>query len=268
MAKNFCIYNNELTKIETLNKAPIFVVNECEKEDIRLYNTRPFCLSAHVENICKRLKKRNVEIPNAITTQNIDHQIHRLLNVNKVYKGGFCQLLVFWQIYPEKSSVNYCLFVSPLDEEKYFFNREGLVIQINTTTKTIQTTDRISSFNLAEDNIFTCNCDNSDRISDIEGADILFLQNDTIFVTDNTLPFTKLYVSFLERNSWKVSRKEFLTKNDLLQCNDIVLCSSFIGLQWVSKVLYCENSTIATSYHSYDYARTLHAEMQKFITEL
>lgn len=257
-----------MTKIETLNTAPIFVVNECEKEDIRLYDTRPFCLSAHVENICKRLKDRNVEIPNTITVQNINHQIHRLLNVNKVYKGGHCQLLVFWQIYPERSTLNYCLFISPLDEMKYFFNREGLVIQIDTSANTVQTTDRISSFTVPEGKKFSCFCDNTDRLSDIEGADILFLQNDTIFVTENTLPFTKMYINFLERNGWKVNRKDFFSKSDLLQCNDIVLCSSFIGLQWVSKVLYSENGSIATSYHSYDYARTLHAEMQKFITEL
>ena len=268
MKKNFCIYNNELTKIETLNTAPIFVVNECEKEDIRLYDTRPFCLSAHIENICKRLKDRNVEIPNAITVKNIDHQIHRLLNVNKVYKGGFCQLIIFWQIYPEKNIPQYCLFVAPLDEMQYSFNREGLVIQIDTLTKNIQVADRISKFSLSEEKIFTCNCDNTGRLSDIEGADILFSQDNTIFVTNNTLPFTRLYVSFLERNGWNVARKDFFTKSDLLQCNDIVLCSSFIGLQWVSKVLYSENGTIATSVHSYDYARKLHAEMQKFILEL
>ena len=268
MIKNFCIYNDELTKIETLNTAPIFVVNECEKEDIRLYDTRPFCLSTHIENICKRLKNRNVEVSNAITVKNIDHQIHRLLNVNKVYKGGICQLIVFWQIYPEKTAQNYCLFISPLDEMQYFFNREGLVIQINTTSKIVQQSARISVCNIPQDKMFSCDCNNTGKLSYIDGADILFLQKDTIFCTNNLLPFTEMYVYFLERNGWNVTRKDFFTKSDLLQCNDIVLCSSFIGLQWVSKVLHSENGTISSSYHSYDYARTLHAEMQKFITEL
>ena len=89
----FCILNGEIEKISTLKTAPIFVLNDAEKEDIRLYDTKPLCIGLHIQNLIARLQ-RTAERQILIRKHRVELLEQRLAacNPERIYKMGYSLL--------------------------------------------------------------------------------------------------------------------------------------------------------------------------------
>ncbi|HPM13382.1 MAG TPA: hypothetical protein PK734_07815 [Bacteroidales bacterium] len=86
----FYIEQGELHKIDSISKHGMQAFTNALHihEQIRLYNTVPLFLDQHLERITKTLQTYTIAIPNNFDNERIQRYITRLLNVNKVYKGG------------------------------------------------------------------------------------------------------------------------------------------------------------------------------------
>lgn len=264
MEKNFCIYNNEITKIETLNTAPIFAINDYERTDIRLYNTHPLFLASHLQNICENMKKKGVTIPQQLTFANIDHQIHRVLNVNKVYKGGVCTLLVFWQKFPTQSEPAYCIFVKPLETLQYNFSTRGTELTYQSESATIYPFVPNSTYSEQEET-FSTNCiiNAKGDVMGTDRGDLLVIANDTIHLHEKTEPITTIFAEHLACNQWKTQRHNGIPQDIVANSQEIIHCGTFIGVQWINKLTINNDEGRILGY---DYTKQIVKEFTTFIS--
>lgn len=266
MNKNFCIFNGELVKISELNNAPVFAINESTQEDIRLYNTKPLCLGRHVQQIEERLLAKEIPIPEKFTVGNLDRYIHRLLNVNKVYKGGICTLLVFQKTFPEKSESQFCIFISPLPELEYSFNKKGIALDFADEDKEFISYTPNSLFIENENLTTTCKFYKSGHLFSTDLGDILIIKNEEIHVVERLLPLTSYFIDYLARKNWDIKRHPYLTKKLICESSEILLCSSFIGVHWVRRVT--NNSNAEGLSYGYKHAKQLFEELNDLLNEL
>ncbi len=266
MDKNFCIFNGELVKISELNNAPVFAINESVKEDIRLYNTKPLCLGRHVQYMGEMLQAKEIAVPKKFTVANLDRYIHRLLNVNKVYKGGICTLLVFQQTFPEKAESQFCIFISPLEELEYSFNKKGIDINFIDVHEEFLSYTPNSLFVAIDILNVPCLFDKNGHSFSTKLGDVLVLKNEEIHIGERLQPFTTYFIDYLTRKNWDITKHPYLTKKLISESSEILLCSPFIGLYWVRRITD-ESKSESLSY-GYKYAKQLFEELDDFLKEL
>lgn len=264
MDKNFCIYNGELVKISELNNAPIFAINESVKEDIRLYNTKPLCLGRHVQHIEEMLLAKDIALPKKFTVAYLDRYIHRLLNVNKVYKGGICTLLVFRQTFPEKTEPQFCIFISPLEELEYRFNKKGIDINFIDVNEEFLSYTPNSLFVEIDTLNVACIFDKNDHTFSTKLGDVIIFKNEEVHIGERLQPFTTYFIDYLTRKKWNITRHPYLTKKLISESSEILLCSSVIGIHWVGRITYKSESIS----YGYKYAKQLFEELDNFLKEL
>jgi len=264
--KNFCIFNGELVKISELNNAPVFAINESIQEDIRLYNTKALCLGRHVQHIEEMLLEKGIAVPEKFTVAKLDRFIHRLLNVNKVYKGGICTLLVFRQTFPQKSESQFCIFVSPLEELEYSFNKNGIALNFTDVRKEFIIYTPNSIFVELESLNATCQFDKNGHSFSSDLGDVIIIKNEEIHIGQRLQPFTTYFIDYLSRKNWDIKRHPFLTKKLISESSEILICGSFIGVYWVRRITNDSNSEIIS--YGYKYAKQLFEELNEFIKEL
>jgi len=235
--KSFCIANGDLLKIDDLRTAPIFMLNDYVFDDLRLYNTKTLCLGMHVKRIQEAIELKHKKLPQKFTTEILDRRIRSLLNVNKVYKGGICRLLVYWQLFPEQSEPQFCIFTEPLESLEYEFPTQGVMLEMNHLDTEISNIPRFVAYKPLTDKA-TCDFYKNGRLYSTENQDILLLRNEKIFVVENTLPFTSYFVEHLIRKKWEITRVPYFTQDDFYNCTEILLCNQFIGIQWVRRIYH------------------------------
>ena len=268
----FCILNGEIEKISTLKTAPIFVLNDAEKEDIRLYDTKPLCIGLHFQNLVARLQQKNVAIPEKFTKERIDRYVSRLLNVNKVFRGGVCTLLVFWQQFPETTQPQFCIFIEPLDRAKFTFNEVGLKLGFKEIYSERQPYIPVSIFSANEEyaqNVDAlCRIDRLGHSYTTDKGDLLLIKDTVIHVCENMLPFTTYFTEYLSRNKkWTIVKHLRFVGKDIYDSSEVLLCSSFVGLQWVSHV-YSPMSVSDAHVYGFRYAKELFFEMERAIEQM
>ncbi len=262
MEKKFCIYNDELTKIETLNTAPIFTINDYERTDIRLYDTHPLFLSLHIQDIHQKLESKGIAAPQRLTAANIDHQIHRLLNVNKVYKGGVCTLLVFWQKFPTHTEPAYCIFIKPLELLQYNFSTRGTELIYQSEQASIYPFEPNKTYSDEESYVATCAINLNGDVQGTNRGDLLVIHDGIIHINDKTEPITTLFTEFLARNQWEIQRHKGIPRSLVVQSTEIVHCGTFLGVQWINKLtVNQEESRIL----EYDNTKKIVKEFEAFI---
>ncbi|MBO7053986.1 MAG: hypothetical protein J6W37_01210 [Bacteroidales bacterium] len=264
----FCILNGEIEKISSLKSAPIFVLNDAEKEDIRLYDTKPLCIGLHIQNLIARLQQKNVSIPEKFTKERIDRYVSRLLNVNKVFRGGVCTLLVFWQQFPACTQPQFCIFIEPLERVKFSFNDVGLKLGYQEIYSERQPYVPISVCASNDGNVdnfdVLCRLDRLGHSYTTNRGDLILMKGDEIHVCENLLPFTTYFTEYLARNKWKVVKHLHFGGKDIYDSSEVLLCSSFVGLQWVSHV-YSPMSVSDAHVYGFRYAKELFFEMERAI---
>lgn len=261
-SKNFCILNGELERIDSLNVAPVFIINDFVKEDLRLYDTRPLCLSLHVSNVIARLQAKNVDIPECCTSVKIDRYISRLLNVNKVYKGGICTILLYWQKFPELTKPQLCIFIKPLESLEYVFNLRGVELTF-TSSKKEDNYVAESQYLVAEEQIrTTISFDKLGYGYVTPYGDVFAIRDNVIHVIDRLQPISTLFVDFITKKGWVIKKHSHITQDMILHSTEVVLCGTFIGIHWVSRIYYGEEEPLILGY---SHAKSLYDLFNEFV---
>lgn len=213
--------------------------------------------------MCNKIEQKGVAIPSQLTVENIDHQIHRLLNVNKVYKGGICTLLVYWQTFPLQSEPNYCIFVEPLEQLQYIFSTRGVELTYNDTIAPINSFIPNTIYKEQDETYLTsCAINQDGSILRTDKGDLLIIKDGTVHINENTEPITTVFTEYLaRRNQWSIQKHNGIPKETVKDCQEIVHCGTFFGLQWINKLTYNNESRIL----EYDYTKQIVTEFTTFI---
>lgn len=266
MEKKFCIANGDLVKIDELRSAPIFMLNDYVTDILRLYNTKTLCLGMHIKNIQAAMAIKHKNLPPEFTAEYLDRRIRSLLNVNNVYKGGYCRLLVYWQTFPEQTEPHFCIFTEPLESVDYKFNTKGYILEMrDLQTEIFQYIPLTSQTETPETLI--CEFDKHGKTYAAGNHDIILIHDTQLTVCETTLPFTTYFLSYLARNQWKIKKVPYFTKQDFDECTEICICNQFSGIQWIRRLYHTEHSEQYASFATKQ-AQKLFAELATAVTEM
>ncbi len=274
--RNFCILNGELEKIEKLQLVSPFVENETISQYIRLYNTCALCLRQYVTKIEETASQLHITLHAKFDFEHLSRYVTKLLDINKVYKGGVCRILVFWDTnHPETSQ--FVIFVTPLDQLGYQFNMRGLTIGLNTIIKvreplypcqysgnnSLTNSLRIHSY---ENAFAMCYFTNNQEIVGVSQGNLAYIKDDEIHICKNyfTEPFTDFFFEYLRSKKWKIVESESFLRQNLFNCDEMFLIGQFIGLQWITKI---HNNKDEEKTFSFKHTKNLFFELQSFIDE-
>lgn len=266
MDKKFCIANGDLVKIEELRTAPIFTLNDYVTDILRLHNTKTLCLGMHIKNIQKAMELKHKKLPKEFTVDYIDRSIRRLLNVNKVYKGGACRLLVYWQTFPEPTEPQFCIFTEPLDSVDYKFNTKGYILEMSDLQTEMTQLIPFTTQTDAPETI-VCPFDKYGKSYATGNQDIIILHDNQLTVCETTLPFTTYFLSYLARNQWNIKKVPCFTKQDFDDCTEICICNQFIGVQWIRRLYHATNNEQYISFAT-KHAQKLFGELSAAVEEM
>lgn len=243
----FYIHNGELFKIEELhsNGLNVFIPKETVTEQIRLYNTVPLFLDAHIACLVSSLQKLHYPLPENFDSERILRYIRRLLNVNKVYKGGVCNLVISFSNH--KPEVY--LFINALDKLDYEFTTNGLFLaystEIQLATPRIHSSYSLQSGNnsLAERILQTTNAHaitiggQSKNIINTNIGNIIYISNNCIYIIIDiiTNPVTKELYRVLQENGYSTEIVTNTTKEILESADEIVILNHIQGISWISR---------------------------------
>ncbi|OQA96994.1 MAG: 4-amino-4-deoxychorismate lyase [Bacteroidetes bacterium ADurb.Bin217] len=244
----FYIEQGELHKIDSISKHGMQAFTNALHihEQIRLYNTVPLFLDQHLERITKTLQTYTIAIPNNFDNERIQRYITRLLNVNKVYKGGVCSIHIFPDM--EQTSWRFALFIDALPKPEFSFNTNGWHAVLNQTCmQTMPYTPSICSWHMAWQ--FT-----AQRIQTQQHIDaVCFVnehnqivgssQGDIVLCNDTQVQIISLFPSplahyiahLLEKNSYSVSINTSIAPKQLELADEIFIINPIDGIRWVSK---------------------------------
>lgn len=274
--RNFCILNGELENIDKLQLVSPFVENETISQYIRLYNTCALCLHQYVTKIEETASQLHITLHAKFDFEHISRYVTKLLDINKVYKGGICRIMVFWDTkHPETSQ--FVIFVTPLELLGYQFNVRGLSIGLNSIIKTreplypcqysgnnsLPNLLRIHSF----ENVFAmCYFSNNQEIVGVSQGNLAYINDDEIHICRNyfTEPFVEFFFDYLQTKKWKIVDSESFFKQNLFKCDEMFLIGQFVGLQWISKI---QSNTNEEKFFSFKHAKNLFGELQTFVAE-
>lgn len=271
--KNFCILNGELENIDKLHICPPFVHTESIRQTIRLYDTVALCLAQHLQRMQTVADYLNIQLPENFDTEHVRRYIYRLLNVNKVYLAGCCELIIFW--YAGTNTTQFAILIQPIEPREYQFNNVGLKIGIcgNIRIDEPYFPCSYSKHSLHEDLLrihsiestdAMCYLDEKKEILTTSKGNVVYIEDDTLHVTINefTEPFSLGFFEHIKRNGWKIEEHTTIQKEHLFNCKELFLVGQFIGLQWICRTT--DENGKASSF-SYKQAKNLFFELQKFV---
>ncbi|MDR2963083.1 MAG: aminotransferase class IV [Bacteroidales bacterium] len=248
MKKQFYIFEGELFPIV---ENATFCVSECSheiiSEQVRLYNTRPLFLEEHLQHLQQSLESISVNFPEHITAERISRYITRLLNVNKVYKGGICSIHC---IISNLTQVQVALTITALPELSYSFNDKGLHAlcdsnfvlyppylhsSYNCNSSVYIRASRYVHYN-NYDLALIYNANNC--IESTTAGVLVYMKQKTLFVVGNT-PKNPLFTHFLhsvEQHKFSVEYNAQCVITDISGANDIFVFNSAEGIRWISEL--------------------------------
>jgi len=282
MKKQFYIFEGELHPYPE-NSAPNFSAHSQEivSETIRLYNTKPLFLEEHVQYLQQSLEKIFLPMPELATPERISRYITRLLNVNKVYKGGICTLhaIVPRSLSEEviersrNAEIQLAITISPLPELSYSFNNTGLHVLYSTgfvlhqplmhstyncNSAVWNIATRYAQFNNYD---VACLLNQAGCIETTTTGQLVYMNNNCLTIVGN-LPVNPLFEHFLQfaaTHGFSVAYNSACTITDLESANDIFIFNSADGIRWVSEI---NNKT-----YGFRYAKDLHLLLVRFVVE-
>ena len=258
MAKNtFYILNGEIERAENYNLPYSEVFTGCEyvEETIRLYNTHPLFLQSHIQKICNTLDILAIAHPLKFDTQRISRFVTRLLNINKVYKGGICKIIVFRKsdifMGIDYKNIHFAIFIEPLPKLDYEFNSEGLHIGCNASIQifppylpskyNLHSVIQNKTITLAKmqnlDALCYYNYNNSIFASSL--GDIMYVSDNKIYTPNSVLnpfrhPLSENLMLFAQKNGYEFIQVNSISEKDLLQADEVFLVHTIYGIQWVN----------------------------------
>ncbi|MDA3882850.1 MAG: aminotransferase class IV [Bacteroidales bacterium] len=277
----FCVIDNEITKISDsiMSLDNVFGMFDSLVETVRLYNTKPLFINEHIAKMLETMDVLSFPYPNNFSVSYVSRQITRLLNVNKVYKGGICKICVF-----RKASIfsheetdtqsQFIIFVDSLAERDFEFNTKGIslaiipsvVIQkpyLYTMYSAHMLTQRKIPFLLQKTGadaltFFT----EYEQIFHTSAGDIFYVKNMEVYCPNaeiNTFrhPLTNHVIDTLKRQGIAVHEAENMFVDDIMSADEVFVTHPITGIQWVVRV----NDKIV----SYSLSKKIYSLLQQII---
>lgn len=296
MKKQFYIFEGELLPCSE-NSASNFPAHSHEivSERVRLYNTKPLFLEEHVQHLQQSLEKVFLPMPAFATLERLSRYITRLLNVNKVYKGGIATLHVIAQaenyMFGERSqtvvneqsrtvvsersrTAQLAITITALPELSYTFNNTGLHIlhssEFMLPQPFMHSTYNCNSavWNIASRYVHFNNydiatlCNSHNYIETTTAGQLVYMKNNCLTIVGN-LPVNPLFEQFLQfliRENYSISYNKQCTLIDLENATDVFIFNIADGIRWVSR--------INNSVYGFKYTKDLHVLLVRFMQEL
>jgi branched-subunit amino acid aminotransferase/4-amino-4-deoxychorismate lyase len=136
MSKYIC-YNGEFVRANEFLISPdnrAFNYGDGIFESIRCNNSQPFFFDKHYQRLRNALYQLEIELPKEYTEEYFRHNIYRLLQKNRIYKGARIRLTIFRAdgglFGPSDNTARFVLSAKPLEFEEFVLNPVGLNIGI------------------------------------------------------------------------------------------------------------------------------------------
>lgn len=258
--RQFYIRNGELETVDTLSSYDPFCDNECIHQSIRLYDTVALFLSEQIQNIRKTATYLNIPIPQRFTTERIERYIYKLLNVNKVYKNGICDIYIFTTLQQE-AITEFAIRIQKIESVAFPFNIHGRILGMNpdiiipkpyipcqySRHNYIQTLLR--NHKIENTDISCIYNDNGDIIHVSEG-NLIYNHDSHIHVCSNiyTEPVTLAFLDYLATRNYSIIVHDFFTNEEILNCKELMIIGQFIGIQWICRITDKRQKSISIGY--------------------
>ncbi len=259
----FCIIQGEITNVEnySLSADLAFALGDSIHESVRLYNTNPLFLKEHISNLTDTMDVLGMVYPEGFNLENINRQITRLLNVNKVYKGGYCKIIVY-----RKSNVfdtvdvtksYYAIFIKALPQVGFEFNSVGKKIALLQSAviakpylysmysahTLVQHKSKTIAKRAGVSILAYFNTDGS--VFSTSAGDIFYVKNNEIFCPSATIncfqhPITTYVIQLAKKNGFTINEKDSFYPNKITDSDEIFLIHPIDGVQWV---VVCNDKT-------------------------
>lgn len=273
----FFILNGEMERLDSFVKKgyEAFAFQNSIMETVRLYETHPLFLKEHMEHLLQTLQELMLPTPLLFDVERVSRYITRLLNVNKVYKGGICKIVVFSEsqlfktddLYQQK----FAIFIEPLEKLDSTFNIEGYKLGIFPSIcmsppyvhsecsahNTFQIIANYVQKQYVLDAVCIFNIYNSIIHSTL--GDIFYINENIIYTPINPLrsPMAEMTMAYLLKNGFKVKEVSICKEKDLQFVDEIFLLHHIYGVRWVSRV----NETV----YGFKTSKKIHNLLLKFI---
>jgi branched-subunit amino acid aminotransferase/4-amino-4-deoxychorismate lyase len=271
MRKQFYIFEGELLPYAEYS-APDSAVHlqEIVSESVRLYNTKPLFLEEHVQHLQQSLEQILVPMPQLATVERISRYITRLLNVNKVYKGGIASIHAI----VTGSSTQLAITITALPELSYSFNNTGLHLlyspefmlsppfihstyNANVAVRNIATRyAHFNNYNVA------CLCNSQQHIEITTAGQLVYMKNNCLTIVGNMPknPLFERFLQFLAHENYSITYNTQCNVTDLENANDVFIFNSADGIRWVSRI----NNAV----YGFKYAKEVHLLLLRFVSSI
>lgn len=245
----FYLAHGELHKLDTFNLQGIEAYKNAMyiREDVRLYNTKPLFLEQHIQRIATTLETFSIPTPTNFDIEHIQRYITRLLNVNKVYKGGICSIYIL----PHHTPLTwYCaLFIEPTAHTEFTFNTDGWCMHIaDNCIRTKPHTPCECSWHMAW--LFNAHQQNTYQDSDSIGfineqghivgstqGDIIACNDKNIHIVSlNASPLSNKIASILKKHNYSITFHESMPIQAIVRSDEICIAHPIQGIRWISNI--------------------------------
>ena len=259
MNKNFiCINGNYKIKDEYIFKISnrAFQYGDAIFETMFASHNQVRFFSEHIERLVNSMKILKMKVPERFisNTDSLHREITKLLNKNMFYKGARIRLTVFRNstgLYtPQSNEIEYVIEANKLDNTKYELNSKGLKIDIydeilkpknilsklKTTNTLLYILAGISKKEKFLDEILLLNTEQN--VIETLSSNIFYVNNNIIFtppINEGCVNgiMRKNIIKIATENNMEISISK-ITKEDLLNANEIFLTNAISGIKWVS----------------------------------
>ncbi|MDR1761375.1 MAG: aminotransferase class IV [Bacteroidales bacterium] len=271
MKKQFYIFEGELLPLAE-NPASDFSTHSHESvsETVRLYNTKPLFLKEHLQHLQQSLERVFLPMPALATFERVSRYITRLLNVNKVYKGGIATIHAITQA---ENITQLVITITALPELSYTFNNTGLHILHNSDFVLPQPFMHSSyNCNSAVWNMATryahahnynaaCLCNYSNCIETTSAGQLVYMKNNCLTLVGNVPvnPLLEQFLQLLPQHNYFIARNTQCTITDFEGANDVFIFNTIDGIRWVSRL----NNAV----YGFKHAKDLYMLLVRFVED-
>ncbi len=222
-------------------------------ETIYASGTHIHFLPDHIERLHNGMKMLNMNINNLLGKENMKHEITRLLNKNRLYKGVRIKATVFREsegLYtPKTNDTGFIIQTKTTGHEKYILNEKGLIIDVYPEIQqpinklsNIKTTNRIINVMAG---IYKASKELDDVIIINQKGTISESLSSNLFITKDNKIYTpplqdgcvegiiRKKVIQLAPSLGLTCKEHSLKTGDLLLADEIFLTNSIKGITWV-----------------------------------
>ncbi len=244
--------NSDTPAIAVNNRS--FLYGDGLFETIHAYGTQGRHLNLHLSRLKRGMEVLNFDLPPFLDENMLSKEITRLLNKNRIFDSARVRLTVYrnqgGKYIPENNSAGIIIEVEPLDLNMYQLNSKGYIVELyHEIKKPINPLSSIKSCNSLHyilagifqknNNVNDCLLINEhDRIAEAISSNVFIVKDDNIYtpaISEGCIPgvMREVVIKVAPKLGLKVNNQVAIPVQKLLDCDEIFLTNTIIGIRWV-----------------------------------